>query len=431
MKEEKNLSVKKLKKNLDNKDENVRFQATQQLKKKLDDPDSKERMSALEALSEGFNIKYPNVIINSIDAVINSLDNEDVRTESEKILLKDLENKNLNSKNKNKINIFLLNHENINFDIKKKSIVSIANDLMTKKLDDFPENFFEEILLFLENEKNEELKNLLLENVSNVLENKEIKEFLLSALNNKNENIRKEIENIMINYLYNENNLFVKEQSINILYKALNNENEDVKNIKEKKFESKISIKMKKIFTEIYSKAIFNNNSNSQKYSVDYLINAILNSEKEIKMIIYSSLKQILFNGHQKHRFIVLSALSKLNIEDIDIQNDIIDIFNLAINTDCKNAFSILKEEDFKKNLKILLENFNDIQKIIFLFKILKIKINQNEKDDDILNFMNENVNNLEDRIKNSNIELDENSKNNLEKIRKFINNNENNNIII
>jgi glutamyl-tRNA reductase len=153
--DEKLPDLKTLKKQLNNNnDENVSFKAIQNLIKKLDDQDSKERIKALETLSEGFNLKYPNVIKNSIDAVINSLDNknEDVKTESVKILLKALENNKINKKNKNKINISLLIHNDINIDTKKNSIDSISNDLTKNKFDDLSENLFDKILLFLNKE---------------------------------------------------------------------------------------------------------------------------------------------------------------------------------------------------------------------------------------------------------------------------------------
>ena len=436
--DEKLPNIKTLKKQLNNEDENVRFNAIQNLIKKLDEQDSKERINALETLSEGFNFKYPNVIKNSIDAVINSLDNknEDVKTESVKILLKALENNKINKKNKNKINISLLIHNDINIDTKKNSIDSISNDLTKNKFDDLSENLFDKILFFLNNEnENEELKQKLIESFSKVLENEDtkiiekFKEFLLFALNNKNINVRKQIIKFIYQFLYN-NNINIKEQSINILYKALNNKNEDIKEFIEKKFESNNDIEIKKNFLEIYSKAIFNNDSNSQTYSIDFLVKAILKAEIETKKIIYSSLKQILFNGNSKHRKIILLAQSKLlNIEDINIQNDIIDIFESIFKTDSKNAFSILKNKEVQENFKKLSENIKDIKKIIFLFKTLSFysnKFYENVKDEDsknsILDFINECLYTFENSIKNSNIELDENLKNNLNEIKNLTN---------
>ena len=436
--DEKLPNIKTLKKQLNNEDENVRFNAIQNLIKKLDEQDSKERINALETLSEGFNFKYPNVIKNSIDAVINSLDNknEDVKKESVNILLKALENNKINKKNKNKINISLLIHNNINIDTKKNSIDSISNDLNKNKFDDLSENLFDKILLFLNNEKeNEELKIKLIESFSNVLENEDtkiiekFKEFLLFALNNKNINVRKQIIKFIYQFLYN-NNINIKEQSINILYKALNNKNEDIKEFIEKKFESNKDIEIKKNFSEIYSKAIFNNDSNSQAYSINFLVEAILKAEIETKKIIYSSLKQILFNGNLKQRNDILLAMSKLlNIEDINIQNDIIDIFESIFKTDSKNAFSILKDKDVQENFKKLSENIKDIKKIIFLFKTMSFYSNkffQNEKDEDsktdILKLLNECLYTFENSIKNLNIELDENLKNNLNEIMNLTN---------
>jgi hypothetical protein len=231
--------------------------------------------------------------------------------------------------------------------------------------------------------------------------------------------------------LYN-NNINIKEQSINILYKALNNKNEDIKEFIEKKFESNKDIEIKKNFSEIYSKAIFNNDSNSQAYSINFLVETILKAEIETKKIIYSSLKQILFNGNLKQRNDILLAMSKLlNIEDINIQNDIIDIFESIIKADSENAFSILKKKEVQENFKKLSENIKDIKKIIFLFKALSFysnKFYQKENDEGskkiILNFINECLYNFENNIKNSNIELDENLKNNLNEIMNLTNNN-------